>query len=319
MIDSVKLHLDVAECGGKDLMGTASLLPDCHPTIDEVTGERKFSGHLGNLRVWGNSGSVNVEGSIARFYLGNNAHIPTRHDIEEAITLLSDKLELPMGKADVWRLDVSYHWIMNRAISEYLQRLNSLRYFARKQVTPSSLYFDKGGATNAKNTTNTLLFYNKSKQLHDTHSETPDAYDDARLLRYECRWLKRLPKQFGVNTLTAATLYERPFYCDMVKRWGQYYFAIQKSRETALEFEGVSTPKQGREWILGYCLNRLPAQEIENILQTMRERGIYTDAKYYSRLKSELTKCRLQVKQDIGEDIMTELDNNVRNVLIYCR
>ena len=321
MVDTLRLRLDVVDSGGTDLLSTANYLDSHRNTVDEDTGERWMSGTLGSLKITANIGSLYVEGSLPTVLFPSNARIPTRRDVKEAIECLSDQLHLPMKEGRVTRLDCAYHWTMNKPVSEYLERLGQLGRWIRKPVA-NSLYYNKGerkaGGYGVRYT-NALVFYNKTKQCSDTRKDVPQVYEESLLLRYECRWLMNPSRQFGVQELKASTLSEKPFYSMMVNKWAEFYFSIVKSRRGALNFDGVKDVRGAKNWLLGYILNRTNASSIDEVLRTMKEHKLFTDAKYYTRLKTDLRKLIEKVGKECENDLIKELDNNVRNVLAYCR
>ena len=322
MIDTVKLYLDIAEVGSSDLMATTAYLTNTYPIISTDTGEvRGQGGYLSNLRVYVFPSGVTVEGSMPRYLMGSNAHVLTRHQVEESINKMSDELHLPMAKAEVRRVDCASLFIMSHPIQEYIQRLNGLTRYSRVLHTHNSLTYLNGKYKTNQGIRhhNVIAIYNKSKELTETGKDTPEAYDEANVLRIERRWIGGVRRAFGLPELTAATLSESEFYGEMVRRWGRDYFAIQKSRTTAFKFEGVTTPKDFEEWLLGVALNRWDATDLDNILMALREREVLKYPKYYTSIKAKLKQCRERVSKDVGADLMQELDNYVRNTLIYIR
>lgn len=315
MIDTLRLMLDVSESGGADLLSTANYLQNVKDGRDRATGIEYASGTLGTFRVTLNKGCIFLEGALPTILFPSNAKILTRRECGMSVEALCDLLHLPMGKARVTRLDCSYHWQMSKPVPEYIDRLGELSRFKRVLKTSNSLYYDKGG----KQLTNSLIFYNKSNECSDKRKPVPDAYVDSMLLRYECRWLKNPSAQFEVNELKASTLSEKPFYQMMVRKWSDYYFSISKNRNGSLIFDGVKDVRSAKNWLLGYLLSRTSATNIDEVMQSMKDRKLFSDAKYYSRLRTELRECVLMIGKERENDLISELDSNVRNVLAYCR
>ena len=315
MVDTLKLRLDVADVGGADLVSTANYLTNADEMINKSTGEVWMRGRLDNFRVYANKGCLTFEGSLPTLLYASNAKILTRHEVAQSLQKLSDLLHLPMDKARVLRLDCSYHWTMAKPIFEYIDRLGALTYFKRVQATANSLYYSKGG----KKTTNTLLFYNKTQECRDGRKDVPDVYTDSLLLRYECRWLSGVSKQFGVTELKASALAEKPTYQMMVHKWSDYYFSINKSRDGAFNFDGVRDVRGAKNWLLGYLLSHTNASSVNEVLQSMKERKIFSDAKYYTRLRQDLREQMEKANRGCETDLIRELDGCVRNVVAYCR
>jgi len=320
MVDTLRLRLDVADSGGADLMSTANFI-QADKMLNQSTGEMWFSGNLESFRVTGNSGSVSLEGSLPTILFPNNARILTRKEVGLAVEKLSDLLHLPLKEARVTRIDCAYHWVMSKPVPEYLERLGGLSRFVRKPVA-NSLYYNKGERkTKADGVkyTNSLIFYNKTKQCQDSKKDVPQVYEDSLLLRYECRWLINPSRQFGLRELKASTLSEPPFYKAMVGKWADYYFSIVKSRRGAFNFDGVKDVRGAKNWLLGYFLSRVNAANIDEVLLAMKERKVFQDPKYYTRLRRDLKEVIQKVGKESENDLIRELDSNVRSVLAYCR
>ena len=104
-----------------------------------------FTGSLGNLKVSCNEYQIKVkDGSLCKWYLGDNLQTMGRKDTERAVEKLSDLLHLPMDKAQVTRIDVSQNFIMKHPPSVYLNHLGVLKGATRLEE-PNTLYYRKQG------------------------------------------------------------------------------------------------------------------------------------------------------------------------------
>ena len=70
-------------------------------------------------------------------------------------------------------------------------------------------------------------------------SKVPELYMGHNVLRYEIRYKGRLARQFGRTDVTAADLYDRTFFDDMLHRWRDTYRAIQKINNITPEFDMI--------------------------------------------------------------------------------
>ena len=314
MIDTIHLRLDRADIGEFNVEQFGARLSNVKQVALADTGECWQCGTLGNISVSFTEAGVSLKGSLSGYFFPNNSRILTRREVAMALEQMQDQLHLSLAEARVMRLDCSYHWQMNEPIGEYLSRLGALTYFARILATANTLYYNKGG----KQLTTALVFYNKNRECAETHKDVAEVYEDTNLLRYECRWLGRVARQLGVNDITASQLHHKDFYRSMVRKWAEFYFAIQKSRDVEFDMSSVTTVKGACDWLLGYFLNRSDAGEVQQVLETMKSRDVFSDPKYYSRLKRHL-KDVAQLAQSSNRDVVRELDNNVREVLAYCR
>src|ERR1044072_5055618 len=111
-----------------------SNLNDRCETVSHETGEVVNKGLLKKLRVKVTGGGVSINGSLAKFHFGNNYKTLTRSDTERAIAELSDQLNLPIGQAKVFRLEVGTNLIMEKPINQYWRMLGSAGRYERLEL-----------------------------------------------------------------------------------------------------------------------------------------------------------------------------------------
>ena len=310
MYDTVNMWLDWG------LVGDFSL-PTITQKLSNVTEHYKenynyISGNLNNYRVGITETGITLKGSLPKYVHGYNLHTLTRSGTEQAIQQLSDELSLPIKLARLTQIDLSTHFIMKRPVHEYYQFLGDKRFFKRLQATLETLYYN----TKARQ----LVFYNKLDEATYKGAEIPDIFKGENLLRYEIRHKGRLNKQFNMPEVVASTLYDEAFYINLINIWVKEYQNIQKvNRLTACNMDNIKTPKDAENMIFGLLLNKFGISEIDNILQDMKAKNVYTDPKYYSRLKAKLK--QLANKTDISEksELITELDNEIKSIKQYYR
>ena len=194
-----------------------------------------LTGSLGNLKVSCNEYQIKVkDGSLCKWYLGDNLQTMGRKDTEKAVEKLSDLLHLPMDKAQVTRIDVSQNFIMKHPPSVYLNHLGALKGATRLEE-PNTLYYRKQGYG--------LCFYDKVREQKAKKEPLPELYADRNILRYEQRYTGRLAKHLGVPEVRASMLYDEAFYIDLLNRWRDNYKAIQKINDIQLNFECMRNRK----------------------------------------------------------------------------
>lgn len=217
-----------------------------------------------------------------------------------------------MSNARVTRLDVSANFIMQNAPKAYLDILGSLTYFQRIQATRNTLYYQRG-----KENIQSLCFYDKGVECHDTHKDLPEVYAQGEnTLRYEARFNSRLPKQFNRQAVTASTLANRDFYNEVVDKWGQLYFQINKFYNT-ITMAKIKTVSEAKDYIFAVALSNMGANDLDRMLTEMKAKGVFEDRKYYTRLKKSLEEVSEKFVTTGSDDLARELDDEVRTVLAY--
>ena len=236
MYDTVNLRLTADNARGVSFIEETPCYLSDVGTHQYDDGEVTVTGYLDGLRVTVNRLQVKVkDGSLCKWYLGDNFKSMGRRDVQEAFERLSDELHLPMSKAAVTRLDVACNLIMQHSIDNYINHLGVLAY-SKRLLQPNGVYYSKANEQ--------LTFYDKNREYRSKGYPIPELYQGRNVLRYEMRLIHRLAAVLGVSAVTGATLYDEAFYSSVLKRWKDSYNAIQKINDIQLKFNAMRG-KQG--------------------------------------------------------------------------
>ena len=237
MFDTLNLKI-YADDVGNDV----SLVEEIPTYLDQITGEHNYNGYeivtgkLGTLDVSVSRLRLKVfNNSFAKYYFGNPYSVMGRKDIQQCLEKLSDELHLDMGKSEVCRLDFGQNFVMKADTNVYVQHLGQKKASVRLPQK-DGLYYS------AKNTQ--LAFYNKNREQSRAGNPIPELYRGRQVLRYEYRYLHRLPEELGVPRVTANLLYEESFYMGLVDTWAKSFEAIQKINDFNMNFEIMRTKKE---------------------------------------------------------------------------
>lgn len=235
MLDTVIFKLTRTEVEGVDFLSeiTPYLNPDglC---VRQYNWGDCVTGDVEGLNVSVCPNQVRVNGSICKWMLGDNYQTLRRGGVKRAVERLSDTLHLPMERAIITRLDVGLSIVVREPIANYFNHLGVLKYAQRLQQ-PNSLYYHRQAER--------LCFYDKNREQRNHREPIPEIYRDANVLRYEQRYMARLPQLLGVAQVTAAMLYDERFYISLLNRWRDAYQAIRKVNEITLNFQAMKTKR----------------------------------------------------------------------------
>ncbi len=271
-----------------------------------------ISGRAGDYSIYLNESGISLKGSLPKFLLPDNIHTLSRAGARDAIQKLSDSIHLPIKLAKVTRVDVSTVLPMNREPFEYYPLLGNKPRFERLQATKDTLYYN----TNKRQ----LIFYNKIAEAKAKGVKIPVGFEGANLLRVEARFTERLQKQFNIVEVTGATLTDEKFYIEMVKRWGNEYFSINKLKSISImDTTNIKTPKEGAEALFSIILQEKGQEFINNYIADLRAKNTYPDPKYYSRLKDELNRLIVASTATDRNELIKELDKAVNEIVLNCR
>jgi hypothetical protein len=194
------------------------------------------NGYIGSLKVFVSRMNVVIkDSSFCKWCLGNNFKTLTMGDVKCGIEKLSDTLHLPMRLAKVTRLDIGQNFVLKNPTDVYLRHLGTLRYAKRLQE-PTGLYY---AGTNIQ-----LAFYDKVKEQKRAGENIPELYKGRNVLRYELRFLHRIPYSLNVPEVTGGLLYDEAFYMNTIRKWHEAYKAISKINDIQLNFEAMKGKKE---------------------------------------------------------------------------
>lgn len=311
MYDSVNCKLTLAEVKGIDFLSETP----CY--LDEVA-EHNYSsglvvtGKAGGLSVSLNRYQVKVgDGSLCKWYLGNNYQTMGRRDTQRAFEKLSDTLHLPMGKSLVTRLDIAQNFIVKYPPEVYMYHLGQLKHFKR-YPTDGSLYYLGNGSN--------LCFYDKNREQRDKREPIPELYDGRNVLRYEQRYTRRLPYLLNVPEVTGALLYDENFYMLLINRWRQQYRDIQKINDITLNFQVMKTKQAFYKMGALSLVERLGGQieAIEQINEAQK-RGELTRKQAYDLRTAINEVCKLQDGITEKNEAIQELDKKISEAVRFYR
>lgn len=311
MLDTVNLSLTQAEVEEVDFLAEVTPCLD-RVAVHDYNGNIVVTGTLGNYTVSINQWSVNVKnGSLCKWYLGDNFQSMGRRDIQSAIEKMSDELHLPMEQATVKRLDVAENIITRHPVSVYLDHLGVLSY-ANRLVQPNSLYYHRRDET--------LCFYDKIREQREKKIPIPDDFCTTNVLRYEQRYMKRLSATFKVERVTGAMLYDEVFYINLLKRWRDSYRAISKINDAVLNFDTIKTTRQlHRMALLAWIGDMGGETEFLNRIAEGQKCGRLNAKQAHDLRQAVKDSCAIREGLTVKSDVITELDKKIAEAVRYYR
>ncbi len=280
------------------------------PCILEDVGEHNYSGFpfitgsLNGLKVTASRYQLKIkDGSLCKFYMGNNFQTMGRCDTQKAIEKLSDTLHLPMGKAKVTRMDIAQNFILKHPPDVYFNHLGALRYANRLQE-PTGLYYCLNGGR--------LCFYDKNQEQKSHREEIPDLYKGRNVLRYERRYTQRIASKFGVKEVTGALLSNEVFYVEVVKRWKADYQAIQKINDVTINFQAMKTKQQLYKMGVLSLIEKAGGQlEMISHINEAQKRGEISKKQAYDLRIAVNEACQINGEITAPNEAIHELDKKI--------
>ena len=261
-------------------------------------GEAVITGSLNGLKISLNRYQMKIkDGSLCKWYLGDNFQTMGRGDTQRAIEKLSDTLHVPMSKATVTRLDLSH--------------LGILKYATRLQE-PNGIYYSQTGGR--------LCFYDKNREQKSHREPIPELYEGRNVLRYEQRYINRIASQFKVSEVTGAMLYDEAFYIGLLNRWREAYKAIQKINDISLNFQAMRTKQQLYKMGVLSLIEQAGGQlqMIEQINEAQK-RGELSKKQAFDLRQAINEACKIRDGLTVPNEAIQELDKKVSEAVKYYR
>ena len=308
MYDTIGLNLIVEEGRGISPLEEIPPMLDRLAGVNHLPGSEYVSGYLGDLKMTARPHSVRVSrGSLCKWHFGDNYQTLDRRGAQEAIEHLSDILHLPMAEADVTRLDFGSNLIMKHPVSAYLEYLGTLRYFDRGGTVNSLYYYGNGKELN---------FYDKNRERQEAGAPIPALYIGRDVLRYEIRYTKRLPRQLKRPHVTAADLYDRTFFDEMLHRWRDTYKAIQKINDITPDFSMITKKSElNRLGVLALVEKYGGQQKFIGHIKTACTTGVLTKKQAHDLRDAVNDACSLRPGMTSTSELIAELDKKIRDTV----
>lgn len=315
MLDTVNFKLTRAEVEGVDFL--SEITPYLNPegvAVHDFGGSQVVTGKTGNLSVSISPYQVRVkDGSLCKWMLGDNYQAMGRGDIKHAVERLSDTLHLPMDRAIITRLDVGLSIPVRHPTACYFNHLGLLNYAQRLQQTHGLYYYRHSQAER-------LCFYDKNREQRDHREAIPDLYRDCNVLRYEQRYMARLPHLLGVAAVTGAMLYDEGFYISLLNRWREAYQAIRKINEITLNFQAMRTKRDLQRMGIMALVEQWGG-EVEMIahITEAQKRGEVSAVEACRLRQAVREACKVKNSLTAPSEAISELDKKIAEAIRYYR
>lgn len=308
MYDTVYFKINQRDVGGVDFLAEI-------PLYLERVGQHYFdgvpviSGMIDNLRVTASQHQVKVkDGSLCKFYFGDNYQTMNRHDVQLAIEELSDRLHLPMWNANITRLDIAQNIIMKYPVEVYFNHLGLLSRAQRLQQ-PSGLYYNFRGGQ--------YCFYDKNREQKVHNEPIPPLYQNRNVLRVELRYLQRLPQRLNRLEVKGATLFDEMFINGLIHQWRDGYRAIQKINDVSINFEIMKGKKELNRIAIAYYVEQQGGElAFYAQIKEGQKRGELSDRQAYDLREAVKSACSLRdgvtTKNEAIQELNTKIDQAAR-------
>ena len=308
MLDTIKMYLPYESMPPDSLQHVPGLLTDVKETTHLHTGNTSIIGRLRNLSIRLNSYAMVIEGSMTKYWYGNNWRQLSFGEMQQAFSDLSEELQLSLEKAVITRIDLGINLTMEHHVSLYLGNLD---YCPRYDMQPlnNGIYFNQKQKQ--------LLFYGKEAEQKSKGNPIPSLYRGKNILRYEMRWKKGLAKQHNVSQMNIETLCQERFFVSLVNKMKNEYFKIRSRAISTLPMEAFKSPKSVMDHLLlkGAEAEFGSVGEALSFIDKVNKSGAFANKMQAVRLKQKIKVLSKKPGLTQANELTIELDAKITQAL----
>jgi hypothetical protein len=297
MVDTVKLWQPFEMCNKGSVVNSIVNMLDNATQHTKQDGTKYISGYTLGMKAIVLPIGLSLTGSLCKSYMNNNFQTLTRQCTQRAIEQLSDIIHISLNGAKVSRVDIGQNIIVNEAPEKYYYFLGNSKHFERLEQ-PHSITYQQG--------LRTKLFYNKVEEAKSKKLLLPVMFENRHVLRYELRFMSRLPKQFNKAIVIAQDLYNEAFYIDMLQRWIGEYSIIHKNKLLTPKTETM-TSKQATDYFLAILIELQGQNNALEVASHLKDR--FPSPREFKRFKAKINSLKdLTQESDLIKELGTKIN-----------
>lgn len=312
MYDTISLYLPAEKSIGTDLVADMPVyLTDLKENYNHSSGIVTVSGMCKTFHASANLKGVFLNGSLPKYYYGQNQSTLNMQTTKSAIEQLSADLNLPLEEAFVYRIDFATNYVMEQPVASYFDSFGACRYYKRLDQG-SSLYYNSGRRQ--------MLFYDKLKEQTNKMVTIIPEFESTNVLRYEYRLKKRVADQVGMMEIKASNLYNAMFYKALLQKYRKEYFSIEKLNNLCFDSVIVGDVRALTKQLSLYGIQALGGEKaLLEMLDAAKKRGEFSSSMQYARSKKMVKAvCKMPMlakKSVLIEELDTKVSDKIQSEL----
>ena len=197
---------------------------------------------------------------------------------------------------------------MKHDSSLYFPLLGESQYYIRLEQPNGVTY---------QNSKKVKTFYNKSIENQEKKRPFPEIYQNSNLLRYEFRFMKRLPEQFNLPKVTLAMLYDEKFYFELVRTWRKEYLEIKKVSVNTTSLIPTGSTKYLVEQLAARTILNMGQNQLFKTINEWHELNEISKKQTFDLRKAIKNICQAPDRYS-GNELISELDKKVKDASRFC-
>jgi hypothetical protein len=283
--------------------------------IDKLVNVREYFNEQTRLTTWkgqfkGFTISINdygysIEGSLSKYYFGNNLQMLSAGDTETAIEMLNDELDIDLLEGEIGRLDFGFNVELQYPVSNYIKCFREMKYLKKRGVWNED-------TLNFKNNSRECVIYDKIKEMKAHGDHIPSGYSNKNILRFEMRLFRCPAKVFGEKHIITSDLFDPEFFQDVFIYVKTQYEAIEKvacPTSALLLSHQIHDVRNLTDMLATEAIRHYG---LDNILSHLNQQTNLVNRNTKSRCKRKLVQLCQKYKDSSAPDLVTELDEKVK-------
>lgn len=280
MYDTFKAYLGADAIIDRD--GLLNSLSGLEEVYSRKLDAYRFRGHHRNLFVTVSIRGISVNGSLCKWYHGNNLQGLTMQDTQRAIQDLSEALRVPIASAKVSQLHLSANLLMQHPTSVYFRLIGQAPGKRRMQRITQRY------GVELRNNTCMYQFYDKLKEMKMKDEPIPPGMIGKHVLRFEVKYNRNMKQKIGYNELNLGKLGEPETYGRMVNLWESAFNEIEMQHEEVIPFDHAGDVKTFQALLMAKGIESLGGLDVVlNEIEAANKKGQFAHRKIATRLKGK--------------------------------
>lgn len=309
MIDTIHATLYLNWQNIKNIQSLLETMQSSHSNL--ATGKRSYRGGVRNFSIQVNENRIKLEGSLPKFYHGNNVQALTCDTIRLAIEELSDLTSLPIKEAQINRLDLAQNLSVSYPAASYYNYFGERKYMQR---------LEQGDGLYYRNTLGERVFYDKIKEISKSKISVDPLIITQNLLKFEVRDYghKNICNRYRVSQMTAGVLCEPAMCRGMVTTWATEYDKIDKYDDIPQFDDAVYIePAKFCEQITYRGIQSIGGfNDVMSLIKQAKLRGVFKSPQQYAALRRKMRSLGKIDNRQVENVMLQEVNAKVLDVLL---
>lgn len=250
-------------------------------------------------------------GSLAKFYNGNNLINFNWVDIPTAIQMLSDNLNIDMSKAVLTRVDVGVNLEVNYPVHQYTSCLVSYPRLSTMRFKDSVTFYTKSDYKS-------IIFYDKLLEIKNkdkcTFNSLIGIYEGKNILRCELQLKKDLKRRLGLKRVYLKDLFNDTVQNKLLVLLETNY---NKVRKLSFDVDPIHLLKSHNglyKYLAFHGVDKLGYDRLSNTISELQF-DVQNSSVKRSKMKSTLNELIRNVREStLEKNLVVELDNKINSI-----